>query len=229
LHAVELARALGCRAVIIPRHPGLLCALGLLATDLQYDFARTALQRGPDYDLEMMHQVWQELAAEASASLAREGVPPERHRFIRLADLRYAKQGFELSLDVPSGPIDSTWAVRLTESFHAMHERLYTFAQRTQPVEIVTLRLRAIGLVDKIALPELPSAAGTSPPPYEHRTVRLDGMRHDNVPVYRRETLLTGHCLRGPAVVDQLDTTSLVFREQTAEVDRFGNLIVSLT
>ena len=229
LHAVELARALGCRAVIIPRHPGLLCALGLLATDLQYDFARTALQRGPDYDLEMMHQIWQELATEASAALTREGVPPERHRFARLADLRYAKQGFELSLDAPSGPIDSSCAVRLMESFHAMHERLYTFAQRTQPVEIVTLRLRSIGLVDKIVLPELPSAVGTSPSPYEHRTVRLDGMRYENVPVYRRETLLAGHCLRGPAVVDQLDTTSLVFPEQTAEVDRFGNLIVSLT
>jgi N-methylhydantoinase A len=229
LHAVELARALGCRAVIIPRHPGLLCAVGLLATDLQYDFARTALQRGPDYDLTMMHRIWQELTAQAAAALAREGVPPERHHFARLADLRYAKQGFELSLDVPCGPIDCAWAARLVESFHALHERLYTFAQRAQPVEVVTLRLRAIGLVDKIALPELASAAGAAPSAYEHRTMRLDGVRYDNVPVYRRETLLAGHCLRGPAVVDQLDTTSLVFPAQSAQVDRYGNLIVSLT
>jgi N-methylhydantoinase A len=227
LHAVELARALGARAVIIPHHPGLLCALGLLATDLQYDFARMALQRGPDYDLTMMHQIWQELAAEAGATLAREDVPPERHRFTRLADLRYAKQGFELTLEAPSGPLDSTWAARLVASFHALHGRLYTFAQRTQPVEVVTLRLRAVGLVDKIALPELASAAGTAPSPYEHRS-RLDGVRYDSVPIYRRETLLAGHCLRGPAVVDQLDTTSLVFPEQTAEVDRYGNLVVSL-
>jgi N-methylhydantoinase A len=228
LHAVELARALGCRAVIIPRHPGLLCALGLLATDLQYDFARTALQRGPDYDLGTMDRIWRDLTAEAADALAREGVPPQRHRFIRLADLRYAKQGFELSLDVPSGPLDSTWAERLTGSFHALHERLYTFAQRSQPVELVTLRLRALGLVDKIALPELASAAGSAPSAHELRTIRLDGARYDKVPVYRRETLLAGHRLRGPAVIDQLDTTSLVFPEQTAEVDRYGNLIVSL-
>jgi N-methylhydantoinase A len=228
LHAVELARALGARAVIIPRHPGLLCALGLLATDLQYDFARTALQRGPDYDLTLMHQIWQELTAEAAAALAREGVAPERQRFMRLADLRYAKQGFELSLEVPSGPIDTAWAARLVENFHALHARLYTFAQRTQPVEVVTLRLRAIGLVEKIALPETAGAAGSTPSAYEHRTVRLDGARCDKVPVYRRETLLAGHYLRGPAVVDQLDTTTLVFPEQAAQLDRYGNLVVSL-
>lgn len=228
LHAVELARALGCRAVIIPRHPGLLCALGLLATDLQFDFARTALQRGPDYDFQRMDRIWRELTAEAGEALAREGVPPDRHRFTRLADLRYAKQGFELSIEVPSGGLDSTWAARLTESFHALHERLYTFAQRAQPVEVVTLRLRAIGLVEKIALPEVASAAGSTPSACDHRTVHLDGTRHGKVPVYRRDTLLAGHLLRGPAVIDQLDTTSLLFPEQTAEVDWYGNLTVSL-
>jgi N-methylhydantoinase A len=228
LHAVELARALGCRAVLVPRHPGLLCALGLLATDLQYDFARTALQRGPAYDLEAMNAIWQELNAQAEHALAREGVPPERRHFIRLADLRYAKQGFELSLDVPPGPLDPAWAARLIESFHTRHERLYTFAQRTIPVEVVTLRLRAIGLVDKISLPEIANAAGSAPVSYQRRTVRLDGLRCQSVPAYRRESLLAGHHVRGPAIIDQLDTTSLVFPEQMAAVDRHGNLIISL-
>jgi N-methylhydantoinase A len=228
LHAVELARALGCRAVLVPRHPGLLCALGLLATDLQYDFARTALQRGPAYDLAAMNAVWQELHAQAEHALAREGVPPERRRFIRLADLRYAKQGFELSLDAPPGSLDPAWAARLIESFHTRHEQLYTFAQRTIPVEVVTLRLRAIGLVDKISLPEIANAAGSAPVSYQRRTVRLDGLRCQSVPVYRRESLLAGHHVRGPAIIDQLDTTSLVFPEQTAAVDRHGNLIISL-
>jgi N-methylhydantoinase A len=228
LHAVELARALGCRAVLVPRHPGLLCALGLLATDLQYDFARTALQRGLDYDLKAMNAIWQELSAEAERALAHEGVPPERRRFIRLADLRYAKQGFELSLEAPPAPLDPAWAARLIESFHALHERLYTFAQRTIPVEVVTLRLRAIGLVDKVSLPEVATAAGSAPVAYQRRTVRLDGLRQQDVPAYRRETLLAGHQVRGPAIIDQLDTTSLVFPGQTAAVDRHGNLVFSL-
>jgi N-methylhydantoinase A len=94
-------------------------------------------------------------------------------------------------------------------------------------VEIVTLRLRAIGLVDKIALPEIANAAGSKPEAHERRAVRLDGTLHD-VPAYRRDALRAGHRISGPAVVDQLDSTSLVFPGQTAEVDRYGNLIIRL-
>ncbi len=127
LHAVELARALGVRTVLVPRHPGLLCALGLLATDLQYDYARTALQRGPDFDLAAMDAIWRELAEEADRDLAREGIAPERRRLVRLADLRYAKQGFELTLEAPAGALDPAAMTRLVEGFHTTHERLYTF------------------------------------------------------------------------------------------------------
>ena len=178
LHGVELGRALGCRAVLVPRYPGLLCALGLLATDLQYDYARTALQRGPDYDLAAIDAVWRELEQEADEELAREGIPAERRRFVRLADLRYAKQGFELTLEAPASALDAAAAARLVDAFHTQHERLYTFAERETQVEIVTLRLRAIGLVDKIALPEIAAAAGSKPEAYERRAVRLDGASH---------------------------------------------------
>ena len=227
LHGVELGRALGCRAVLVPRYPGLLCALGLLATDLQYDYARTALQRGPDYDLAAIDAVWRELEQEADEELAREGIPAERRRFVRLADLRYAKQGFELTLEAPASALDAAAAARLVEAFHTQHERLYTFAERETQVEIVTLRLRAIGLVDKIALPEIAAAAGSKPEAYEQRAVRLDGASH-HVPAYRRDALRAGHRVSGPAVVDQLDSTSLVFPGQTADVDRHGNLIIRL-
>ena len=92
--------------------------------------------------------------------MAREGIPAERRRFVRLADLRYAKQGFELTLEAPASALDAPAAARLIDAFHMQHERLYTFAERETQVEIVTLRLRAIGLVDKIALPEIAVAAG---------------------------------------------------------------------
>jgi len=228
LHGFELGRALGCRYVLVPRYPGLLCALGLLATDLQSDYARTALQRGPNYDLSAIEVVWRELEQEADGELAREGVPAERRRFVRLADLRYAKQGFELTLEAPGGALDVAAASRLVETFHAQHERLYTFAERDTQVEIVTLRLRAVGLVDKIALPKISTAAGSKPQPYERRRVRLDGTSHPDVPTYRRDALRAGHRITGPAVVDQLDSTSLILPGQAAEVDRHGNLIIRL-
>ena len=229
LHGFELGRALGCRAIMIPRYPGLLCALGLLATDLQYDYARTALQRGPDYDLAAMNAIWQELEAEADRELSHEGVPRDRRRVIRRVDMRYAKQGFELTLDAPAGSLDAVGANRLVEQFHDLHHRLYTFADRNTVVEVVTLRLRIIGLVDKIALPEIASAAGSQAAPFEHRAIRLDGVTHAKAPVYQREVLLAGHRVHGPAIIDQLDSTSLVFPDHSAEVDRYGNLIMSLS
>lgn len=147
---------------------------------------------------------------------------------MRLADLRYAKQGFELTLAVPAKTLDAAGVARLVEDFHAQHERLYTFAERDTQVEIVTLRLRAVGLVDKIALPEIAAAAGSKPEAYERRGVRLDGAWHADVPAYRRGALCAGHRIGGPAVVDQLDSTSLILPGQTAEVDRHGNLIIRM-
>ena len=96
-------------------------------------------------------------------------------------------------------------------------------------VEVVTLRLRVIGLVDKIALPEIAPAAGAQAAPFERRAIHLDGVTHAKAPVYRRETLLAGQRVQGPAIIDQLDSTSLVFPDQSAEVDRHGNLIMSLS
>jgi N-methylhydantoinase A len=228
LHAVELGRLVGCRTVVIPRHPGLLCALGLLATDLLYDYARTSVQRGPDYDLGAMEAIWAELELEADEELAREGVAPERRRVTRCVDLRYAKQGFELTLDAPAGRLDASGVSALVEQFHALHEQTYSFADRQAPVEIVTLRLRVAGLVDKVALPEIEAANGSSARPFEQRAVRLAGEQHAAVPAYRRDGLLAGHAVEGPAIVDQLDSTTLVFPGQRAEVDRYGNLVIAM-
>lgn len=229
LHAADLAAALGCDTVLIPRYPGLLCALGLLATDVQYDYARTAVQRAPDYDLAGMEAIWQALGGQAHADLEREGIVQDCRRLVRQADLRYAKQGFELTLDVPAGRIDGAAADRLVEAFHAMHERLYTFADRSSPVEVVTLRVRAIGLVDKLALAEIDSASETIPQVAGKRSVHIAGRRQTDVPVFQRESLKAGHCLQGPAVIDQLDATTLIPPGYGGEVDRFGNLVLRRT
>jgi N-methylhydantoinase A/oxoprolinase/acetone carboxylase beta subunit len=202
--------------VLIPTHPGILCALGLLATDLRYDYMRTRLQRAPDYDLFGMEATYRALEDEAVADLTREGVPTERRRLMRLADLRYAKQGFELSVDVPSGGLDAAAVEWLVAAFHRLHERLYTFADLSASVEIVNLRVRAVGLTDEIALPAVGVAPeGSKPAPTARR-------------LYARSELRAGHVLDGPGIVDQLDATTVIFPGQTARVDRFGNLLVTL-
>jgi N-methylhydantoinase A len=228
LHAGELARLLGAPTVLIPLYPGILCALGLLATDLQYDYARTRLQRAPDYDLAGMAATWQALEAEAMADLDREGVLPARRRLLRYADLRYAKQGFELTVEAPAGAVDAAAAAAMVEAFHRLHERLYTFADRAMPVEIVNLRLRAVGAMDKVALPRIADAGGAPAEPAATRRVYFRDRGFVAAPVFRRADLKAGQRIAGPAIVDQLDTTTVVFPGQRAEVDDFGNLVVRL-
>lgn len=229
LHAAALADELGCETVLLPRYPGLLCALGLLVSDVQYDYARTILQRAPHFDLAVMAAAWSELEAQADADLAREGIAVDCRRFVRQADVRYAKQGFELTLEVPSAEVTPATVGAIVDAFHAMHERLYTFADRVSPVEIVNVRVRAVGIMDKVELAEIESAKGSLPVAASHRTVHTGGTQHDMAPVYRRETLKAGHRITGPAIVDQLDTTTLIPPGYAGEVDKFGNIVLRRT
>lgn len=229
LHAGALAALLGTPSVIVPPHPGLLCALGLLASDVTYDYARTCLQRAPDYDVARMQALLRELEATAHEDFDREGVAPAQRHTTRLADLRYHRQGFELTVELPDAPLDAASVRAAIESFHAMHEQLYTFADRAAAVEFVTLRLRAVGSMPRIALAELAAVAADTPAPVAgERAVYFAHSGFVPTPIYRREALLAGHHIAGPAIIEQLDTTTVIFPGQAAQVDRHGNLIVRL-
>jgi N-methylhydantoinase A len=227
MQAGELAGFLGTPTIIIPTVPGILCALGLLATDLQYDYVRTCLQRAPDYDLQTIEATYRALLEEADTCLHAEGIARERRRFTLLADLRYAKQGYELTVELPGERIDQTALAQLIEGFHRLHEQLYTFADRDAAVEIVNLRVKALGLVDKLELPRLASADHTEPAATAARQVYFPESGFSEVPVYARSDLLAGHVIMGPAIVDQLDTTTVIFPGQRARVDEFGHFIIS--
>ena len=119
-------------------------------------------------------------------------------------------------------------ATRLVADFHALHDRLYTFSDPTAPVEIVNLRVEATGLTDRITLPEIDRAApGTDPEPVHQRLASLDPGPPCATPVYRREAILADHVIHGPAIVDQLDATTVILPGQSARADRFGNLIIA--
>ena len=228
-HGSALARQLGVRNLLVPPHPGLLCALGLLASDLHYDHARTCLQRAPDYDVGRIAEVFAELEDEAQASLAREGIEPGRRRLQRQADLRYHKQGFELTLPVPPGSLDESALAGLVEAFHRLHEQRYTFADRQAGVEFVNLRVRATGMMDRLRLLEIPSAGGSAlPAPLSRRTAWFEAHGNVDTPVYRRLALRAGHEVAGPAVIEQMDSTTVLQPGDRAHVDRYGNLLVEL-
>jgi N-methylhydantoinase A len=170
-------------------------------------------------------RVFAELEAEAQNWLAREGTPPEDRTIQRQASMRYVHQGFELMVPWPSGAVDGSALKDALENFHRLHERLYTFASEDTPVEIVTLRVSAIGRLPVPTLPRLPVGRGVAAAVIGRQDVDFDGTPVD-CPVYDRSRLGSGDRIAGPAILRQLDTTTVLLPGQDGEVDSVGNLIV---
>jgi N-methylhydantoinase A/oxoprolinase/acetone carboxylase beta subunit len=176
-----------------------------------------------------MEAVYQILQAEAAAHLSAEGVPPERQKFQRLADLRYARQGFEVTVEFPGQTVTPLALQQLIAQFHQRHEQLYTYAALDTPVEIVNLRLRAVGQMAKLTLPRVPAVApGSIPPALHTRPVYFAVAGWMDTPVFARQTLRAGHVLHGPAIIEQFDTTTVVFPGHEATVDAYGNVLIHL-
>jgi N-methylhydantoinase A len=226
VHGGELARLLGTKKLLVPSHPGLLCATGLLATDLQYDFVRTRVQRPPHYDVGAIDHCFRELYRDAEVRLEVENVALARRRYRRSADVRYTRQGVEITVDVAEGDINQAAIARLIEDFHDLHERLYTFADRTAAVEIVNFRITATGVMEKVSLPELIGSDEASEIS-GGRLVHFGSSSFEDTPVYRRESLHAGQSIRGPAIVDQLDATTVLLPGQTAAVSSHGSLLIT--
>ncbi len=225
VHAADLMRSLGARRLLVPRYPGILCAIGLLTTEFRYDFVVTRLQRAGAFDAAATEAIFRDLEDQAIRRLEADGAPPESRRFARAADMRYQKQGVELTVPFAADAATDATLHDLVAAFHDLHERLYTFSDRSAPVEIVNLRVEAAGGHRPLALPELPSSFG-APRPVGDRPASLDGGPLRPTPVYRRDALLADQTIVGPAIVDQLDSTTVVLEGQSARTDRYGNLIV---
>jgi N-methylhydantoinase A len=229
LHACRLAELLDIPAVIIPPTPGVLSTSGLLSTDLKNDYVQTCYQEGPQYDQARMAAVYTDLAAQALAWLQTEQVPAAAQHLVYAADLRYAHQSFELTCPMPTGPITQALIQELVVAFHREHRRLYSYDLPNAPVELVNLRVTAIGLLPKLQPPVASAASaslagalvGSRPVYFE----QLGGFVE--TPCYRRSQLAPGMTFEGPAIVDQDDTTTVIFPAFRAKVDAVGNLILA--
>ena len=227
VHGGELMRLLNSRQLLVPRHPGILCATGLLSTDLRYDFALTRLQRAGHYDMDDIAAVFDRLSGEATAKLSADGIGTDRHQLRRMADLRYAGQGTELTVPFSDGPITNETVASTVSRFHDLHRQLYSFSDPQGAVELVNLRLEATGRMNPISPPQLAEADTSQLPPDDSRMAVLQGLEKQQVPVWRRERLLAGHRISLPAIIDQLDTTTVLFAGQHGEIDSWGNILIS--
>jgi N-methylhydantoinase A len=226
LHGGALARLLGMRTMLVPPNPGVLSALGLLVSNLKAEFTRTCLQKARATDLSLIARVFGELEADAVAWLEQEDVPQDARQTTWTASVRYQNQGFELFIPWAGREVTPDALAATIAAFHQTHERLYTFAQEDTPVEIVTLRVDAQGVFPAPAMREITRGGNTKDAIVAHQKMHLASGTVDG-PVYDRARLGGDARIEGPAIVTQLDATTLVLDGQTATTDRFGNLLIS--
>ncbi|MDN2566921.1 hydantoinase/oxoprolinase family protein [Aquibium sp. A9E412] len=225
IHGSDLARLLGIRTVIVPPSAGVLSAIGLSVSSLRNEFARTCLQGTDDFDHKTVRTGFAELEAEAERWLAAEGVPESGRAIEWEAAMRYRHQGFELNVAWSERAVNEAALTRLVDSFHRLHEQLYSFAQEDTPVEIVTLRVTATGRLPVPARAALTGGGPAADAVIAHQDIFVgDGMRSS--PVYDRARLAVGEVVEGPAILQQLDTTTLLAEGDRATVHPSGSLLI---
>jgi len=229
LHAADIARNMGIRNVLVPPRPGLLSALGLLHADVRGDFSLTRLVTATPQTLSAINSGFDELRGRGTEWLRGEAEATARAKYGYLIDMRYAGQNYELSLEAKGGKLDANSLARLIGRYHRRHQVTYGYDLRGHPVEVVNLRL--VVTVER-----------ASPPHEKHHAVRgtvkdaVSGRRKVwfpetgfvATPVYDRERLPAGCRITGPAIVEQMDTTTVVPPRAKLRSDKLGYLHLEL-
>jgi N-methylhydantoinase A len=228
LHAAHLARELEIGRVLVPRNPGILCAMGLLLTDLRANFAATRLTPLGVGAVAPVAAAFASLTRQAEAWFAQEGIAPPARGLTRSVDMRYAGQNYELAISLPDGPVTPATLDHLAAGFADAHQRQYGFLAKEEPVQLVTFRVEATGRVNKATLQPQPTAGpDASGAICERREVWIaEDQRGISCPVYAREHLQPGNRFNGPAIVEQMDATTWVLPAMTARVDEYLNLVL---
>ena len=219
LHAVELARALRIPRVILPNAAGALSAIGVLAADVVKSQSRTLMLEVGDGTDKKLDQAFRELERTARAILRREGFPAAKQRHGRSLALRYKGQSFELEIKQTIGNIAA--------HFHRAHIERYGYAQPENIVEVVSARLRSLGIVQKLPTSQTRAFQMQSAKPVKQVTAHIDGKKC-SAAIYERKDLQAGMQMRAPAIVTEYSSTTLIPPGARVEVDVFGNLIIQV-
>ena len=227
LHANALGKLMNSWPVIIPPGPGVLCAYGDATTRVRDEASRTFVRRFSETSHAETLGILQELASSAAATLDAEGVARSDQSTVYQVDLRYAGQGMRLTLEVSPEEFETGGLEELGNRFDAMHEQLFTFALDAER-ELYTLRALVQGRESAAEAQALASGNGDpSAAKYAQSKVYYDGQHHDAI-IFDRALLKAGDRVSGPAIVTEMDSTTLVLPGCTGEVDPVGNLLIRL-
>lgn len=230
LFSAQIGVDVGTPYVVVPPHPGITSAMGLLATDMVYEYGSTVYQRMSQVDREALQAAFDDLERQAQEQLEADGVEPENMVIQRIAECRYLGQGYELRVDAPSGEIDDEWLERIREVFNQNHEREYSRSFPDADIEIPNIRVRGVGIMPELKMPDVETGSADADHALraEHPAwFPVDGTL-EQVPTkfYDREALQAGNRIAGPAIVNQYDSTTVIPPGLTAEVDHVGNIVI---
>ncbi len=230
LHGAEVAAMLSIPQVIVPPHPGITSAVGMLTTELKYDTIKTAFQISNALDLERIAADFDEMEHQIHQSFAEDGVERSQITFARFLDLRYVGQGYELRIPLDGDGSVSVAVDAALHRFHRRHEDEYGHAFPDTPIELVNLRSIGTAPTPQIDRPRVPQGGSLEQARVKvDRTVfRVgDTLSDHETSFYRRDRLPPGTPVSGPAVILQIDSTTVVPPGWTAEADPSGNLILT--
>lgn len=227
LHAVELAQALNMTNIIIPQYPGIASAFGMLSADVRHDYVQTYIAVSNKVDAKRLQSIYQQMEKQGIRQLSNEGFSDQSIIMHRYADLRYVRQAYELQVPVKSGTLTTEDISSVAESFHDQHEINYGYARRSEPVEFVNLRLVALGKLPEMQSAKTISRGKNALEPIGYREVFFEGTSPLKTTIYKREHLHKGQQILGPAIVEQLDSTIVIFPNYQAVTDSYGNLLIT--
>ncbi len=221
MHACPLAEELQIAEILVPPNPGMFSALGLLTADLFHDYSRAMVERVDTVDTEAAEGLFVEMEAEGRETLLAEGVEPGEMWFQRQLDFRYLGQSYELTIGV-SSPFDHNVLLSGVEAFHRRHREIYGYATVDEPMEVINLRLRAVGLIPEPHLKQDQTSKGEAAP-RGRRLVYFEGTDSwVETPIFDRRDLSPGFSSEGPSIVEQYDATTVVYPGWGISVDRYG-------
>jgi N-methylhydantoinase A len=227
LHALDVAEECGIPVVIVPQEPGTMCARGILLTDLSFDFVRSQIELISEQIWGRVVECFQVLEQEAGTWFDRERVSADRQEMQRVVDARYIGQNFEVqvSMDTISAADFDTFV----ERFAAAHLREYGYNVPGRAIEVINCRLKAVGQVAKAPLARA-AASPAEAVPIGSRDV-FHGAAHGwiDTPVFERVRLGAGATIEGPAVIEEMSSTTVIGPAHRLIVDDFGNLIIRLS
>jgi N-methylhydantoinase A len=227
LHAGQMARNLAMRGVIVPLYPGVNSAIGLLQADVRHDYAVSRMTLLTDVGPADVTLMLKTLADRAKAELRSEGFKAGEINIEYAIDMRYAGQGYELTVPLPSGRATARMLADVRRTFDETHRQLFGHSGPEEPVEAVTYRVTGVGKLPVVKMPVFRRKGTSIKDAYlGKRRARFDGVGCD-AGIYQRERLDVGHRIKGAAVIEQLDSTLVVHPGQVAEVDRFKNIVIT--